>query len=89
MAAVSADNINFQMNKTDKAPTDPKIVVPEEYHDFLDVFSKEASDTVAEHSKYDHKIRLLERHKNLGHSPLCVGCRKNNWNSSRSSLRIT
>ena len=70
LAAVSANNINFQMNKTDKPPTDSKTKVPEEYHDFLDVFSKKALDTVAEHFKYDHRIRLLEKHKNLSHSPL-------------------
>ena len=69
-AVVSTDNINFQINKTDKPLTDPETVVPEKYHDFLDVFSKESLDTVAKHSKYDHKIRLLKRHKNFGHSPL-------------------
>ena len=65
-AAVSTDDINFQMNKTNKAPTDPKTVVSEKYHDFLNVFSKEALDTVTEHCKYDHRIRPLKGHKNLG-----------------------
>ena len=69
-AAVLIDNINFQINKTDKPLTDPKTVVFEEYHDFLDMFLKEASDTVVEHSKYNHQIRLLEGHKDLGHSLL-------------------
>ena len=58
------------MNKANKPLTDSKTVVPEEYHDFLDVFLKEVLDTVAEHFKYDHRIRLLEGHKDLGHSPL-------------------
>ena len=70
VTAVSADDINFQMNKTDNPPTNPKTVLLEEYHNFLDVFSKEASDIVAAHSKYNHRIRLLESHKGLGYSPL-------------------
>ena len=69
-AVVLTNNINFQMNKTDKTPTDSKIVVLEEYHDFFDVFLKKILDTVAEHSKYDHRIKLLDGHKNLGHSSL-------------------
>ena len=71
LAAVSANDINFQMNKTDKLPTDPKTVVSKEYYDFLDMFLKKALDTVTKHSKYDHRIRLLKRHKNLSYSLLC------------------
>ena len=68
VAIVSVNNINFQINKADKPFIDPKTVVPKEYYDFLDIFSKKALDTVAEHSKYDYKIKLLEGHKNLGYS---------------------
>ena len=32
--------------------------VPEEYHDFVDVFSKKKSDTLAPHHPYDLKIEL-------------------------------
>ena len=41
--------IEYQLEKTAKTPTDPKTVVPEEYHEYLDAFSKEASDTLSEH----------------------------------------
>ena len=68
--AISMKEIKYQLNKTVKAPTDPKTMVPEEYHKFLDIFSKEASDTLSPHSKYDHQIRLLEGYKDHGHSPL-------------------
>ena len=52
--AILMKNIEYQLNKTAKAPTDPKTVVLKEYHEFLDVFSKKASDTLSPHSKYDH-----------------------------------
>ena len=45
-------------------------MVPEEYHKFLNIFSKEASDILSEHSKYDHRIRFLEDYKDHGNSPL-------------------
>ena len=53
-----------------KTPTNPKTVVPKKYHKFLNVFSKEALDTLSPHSKYDHQIRLLEGYRDHGHSPL-------------------
>ena len=68
--AISMKDIEYQLNKTAKTPTDPKTVVPEEYHEFLDVFSKEASDTLSPHSKYDHQIRLPEGYRDHGHSAL-------------------
>ena len=58
------------MNKTAKAPTDSKTMVPKEYHEFLDVFSKEASDMLLPHSKYNHQIRLLEGYRDQGNSLL-------------------
>ena len=45
-------------------------MILKEYHKFLDVFSKEASDTLLPHLKYNHQIRLLEGYKNHGNSPL-------------------
>ena len=47
-------DIKYQLNKTAKTLTDPKTVVPKEYHEFLDLFLKEASNTLSSHSKYDH-----------------------------------
>ena len=68
--AISMKDIKYQLNKTAKTPTDPKTVVLKEYHEFLDVFSKEASNTLSPHSKYNHQIRLLEGYKDHGNSPL-------------------
>ena len=42
-----------------KVPTDPATIVPKEYHDYLDVFSKEDSDVLAPHRPYDYDIPLL------------------------------
>ena len=66
--AILMKDIEYQLNKMAKTPTNPKIVVPKEYHKFLDVFSKEASDTLLPHSKYNHQIRLLERYRDHGYS---------------------
>ena len=63
-------DIKYQLNKTTKIPSNPKTVVPEKYHKFLNVFSKEALDTLLPHLKYNHQIRLLEGYRNHGHSPL-------------------
>jgi len=37
---------------------DPATLLPPEYHDFLDVFSRELTDTLPERRPYDHKIQL-------------------------------
>ena len=68
--AISIKDIEYQLNKTAKAPTDPKTLVPEEYHEFLDVFSKKALDMLSPHLKYDHQIRLLEGYRDHGNSSL-------------------
>ena len=64
-------DLEYQLNKTKKPVTDPATVVLEYYHKFLDVFSKEESDKVSPHSKYDHKIELVNRGKNHGQAALC------------------
>ena len=56
---ISMRDLEYQLNKAEKPVTNPATVVPECYHEFLDVFSKEASDIVSPHSKYDHKIELV------------------------------
>ena len=78
--AISMRDIEYQLKKATKTPTDPKTVVPEEYHKFLNIFSKEASDTLSEHSKYDHRIRFLESYKDHGNSPL--------WAMSKPKLQF-
>ena len=52
-----------------KVHTDPATKVPAEYHDLLDVFSKENSDRLPERRLYDHKIKL-EEGKQYRFSPL-------------------
>ena len=69
--AISRRDIEYQLNKTMKLPTNPKTVVLIEYHDFLDVFSKDISDTLRPYGKYNHKIELLKDKdlaSDLGHS---------------------
>ena len=44
---ISMRDLEYQLNKAEKPTTDPATVVPECYHEFLDVFSKEASDKVS------------------------------------------
>ena len=46
-------------------------MVLECYHDFLDVFSKEALDKVFPHFKYDYKIKLLEEDKDHDQAAFC------------------
>jgi hypothetical protein len=43
--------------------------VPEAYRDFIDIFSKAASDQLPPHRSYDHKI-TLESNNTLKYSPL-------------------
>lgn len=69
-AAISIDNINFQINKINKPLINFKTMISEKYYNFLDIFSKKALDIVAKHFKYNSKIRLLEKHKNFGYNPL-------------------
>ena len=52
-------DIDYQLNKDEKPPTNPAIKMPKCYHDFLDIFLKKASNTISVHSKHNHVIRLL------------------------------
>ena len=67
--AVLMRDIQYQAEKEARAETDPKSVVPQEYHNFLDVFSKKNSDTFSPNRKYDYKIHLEEKQK-PGHASL-------------------
>ena len=49
---------NIEKALATKPSVDPATILSPEYHDFLDVFSREASDTLLEHRLYDHKIQL-------------------------------
>lgn len=43
-----------------KITIDPREKLPQEYHGFLDVFSKKEADKLPPHRLYDHKIQLKE-----------------------------
>ena len=47
--AISIRDIQYQAEKKARAETNPKSVVPQEYHDFLNVFSKKDSNTLFLH----------------------------------------
>ena len=67
--AISIRDLEFQAEKEARPETNPKTVVPEEYHDLLDVFSKKNSDTLPPYQKYDYKI-ILEEEQKHGHALL-------------------
>jgi len=55
----------ISMRNIDKAlkitpSVDSATLLPPEYHDFLDVFSRELANTLPERRSYDHKIQLQE-----------------------------
>ena len=66
---LSIRDIQYQAKKKARAETNPISIVPQEYHDFLDDFSKKDLDTLLSHQKYDHKIHLKEEQK-LGYALL-------------------
>ena len=47
--AVLIRDIQYQAEKEARAETDPKNVVPQEYHNFLNIFSKKNSDSFFSH----------------------------------------
>jgi hypothetical protein len=53
----------------DKLEIDLKTALPREFHSFLDVFSKQAADTLPPHRLYDHHI-TLEGEVKPGYAPL-------------------
>ena len=61
--AIFMKNVNIQFRKIDKSSTDSKMIVFVEYHDFLNVFSKEKVDELSFHKKHDHRIELKEEKK--------------------------
>ena len=62
-------NINYQLNKDKRPPTDPVTKVSECYHNFLDVFSKKTFNTMSAHLKHNHMIKLLSE-KNHGQTAI-------------------
>ena len=60
-------------------PPDPKTLLPPEFHEFLDVFSRQAADTLPPHRPYDHRIDLHPG-KEHGYGPL--------YSMSRDELKV-
>ena len=67
--AVSMRDIQYQAEKEDRAETNLKSVVLQEYHNFLDFFLKKNSDILPPYQKYNHKI-YLEKEQKSGYAPL-------------------
>jgi len=55
--AVSIADIDKALTK--KKHTDPLTKVPQEYHNLIDVFSREESDKLPVQRPYDYKIKLI------------------------------
>ena len=56
-------NIIYQTKKKARAEINLRSIVPQEYYNFLDVFSKKNLDTFLPYQKYNHKIHLKEKQK--------------------------
>ena len=56
-SSVTAEELNAYRERKN---VDPAPLLPKQYHDFLDVFSKKESDVLPEHRPYDHAIKLKE-----------------------------
>lgn len=59
------------MNKAKKPVTNLATKISKCYHDFLNIFSKEDLDKILPHSKYDHKIKLLNKGRDHNQAVLC------------------
>ena len=60
-------------------PPDPKTLLPSEFHDFLDVFSRQAANALPPHRSHDHRIEL-QPGKEPGYGPL--------YSMSRDELKV-
>ena len=67
-SSIKARICGSEVNVLDKE-VELTLKIPQRYHTFLDVFSKNASDSLAPRRSYDHKI-LLESDSKIGYGPL-------------------
>ena len=65
--AIFIRGLEFQAQKKARLETNSKTVVLEEYHDFLNVFSKKDLNTLSSYQKYDYKI-ILEKEQKHSHA---------------------
>jgi hypothetical protein len=57
-------NLKIQLKKQDSSEIiDSKSMISSEYHDFLDVYSKEKTNILSSHKKHDHRIKLEKDHE--------------------------
>ena len=75
--AISLRDIDKALEE--KSRPDPSILLPEEYHDFFDVFSRTESDKLPPHRQYDYNIPLIP-----GKEPPSLPLR----NQSQDELRV-
>ena len=69
--SVIITDINTYLDKQARPETDPQQVLPKEYHEFLNVFSRKASDELPKHKSFDYCIELKEDpEKELRNPPL-------------------
>jgi hypothetical protein len=66
---VSFKDILAKQAKEETKEIDPKLVLLKEFHNYLNVFSKQAADKLPPYRYVDHYI-VLERDSKLGHVPL-------------------
>jgi len=64
-------DILYKMKKQEQInkEIDPKTILPKEFYEYLNVFSKATVDTLPSHRPLDHHI-TLEGDVKLGYSPL-------------------
>lgn len=61
-------DIQYQAEKEVKDEKNLKSVIPQEYHNFFNVFLKKNSDILPSNQKYNHKIQLEEEQNFCGKS---------------------
>jgi hypothetical protein len=67
--SVSLREVGEKLSGEPKEEIDYRKILPAEYYDLIDIFSKKALDELPPHRPYDHKVELEKEH-NLGHAPL-------------------
>lgn len=60
-------DIQYQAEKKTRTETNLKSVIPQEYYNFHDIFSKKDLDTLLSYQKYDYNIYLEEKRNLVMH----------------------
>jgi len=66
---ISIEQIDRYLNKDSKPRTNPANKLHQEYHEYLNIFNREAAKKLPDHRPYNYKIEL-EGNLKFGHSPL-------------------